>query len=65
MKKLLGIFGLLVVVFAATLGQNRFGYYLVPVAAIATGCVVAWIADAVGRRAGRTWARAVALLQRA
>ncbi len=44
----------------ATFGQNRFGYYLVPSAAVVIGCVAARVIEA-GRRAGG-WRRRGAVI---
>jgi asparagine N-glycosylation enzyme membrane subunit Stt3 len=42
--------------YLATLGQNRFGYYLVPIAAITTGWMAATIIEAGRNRGGwRAW----------
>jgi oligosaccharyl transferase (archaeosortase A-associated) len=46
--------------YLATIGQNRFGYYLVPIAAILGGCVCAWTIEA-GRRA-QGWRRDAAVI---
>lgn len=46
--------------YAATIGVNRFGYYLVPAVAIVGGCACAALLDA-GRRAGG-WRRSVAVI---
>jgi len=40
--------------YAATIGVNRFGYYLVPAIAIVAGCVCAWVIE-TGQRAGGWW----------
>ena len=43
--------------YAATIGMNRFGYYLVPAVAIAVGCACAALIE-VAERVGRWWKRA-------
>jgi dolichyl-diphosphooligosaccharide--protein glycosyltransferase len=49
-----------IAMYLATLGQNRFGYYLVPIVAVLTGCISAWSIEA-GRRAGG-WRRDAAVI---
>jgi len=46
--------------YAATIGQNRFGYYLVPIAALLTGRLSALLLD-LGRRRGE-WGRNVSVV---
>jgi oligosaccharyl transferase (archaeosortase A-associated) len=46
--------------YAATIGQNRFGYYLVPATAIVGGCIAARLILA-GQRAGE-WQRSAAVI---
>ncbi len=47
--------------YAATIGVNRFGYYLVPAIAVVGGCGCAALLDA-GRRAGVLWRRAAVVV---
>jgi dolichyl-diphosphooligosaccharide--protein glycosyltransferase len=45
--------------YLATFGQNRFGYYLVPIVAIAGGCLCAWVIEEGRRRGGFSRSAAV------